>query len=100
MSLSSRILGSKIEIPTLNGTVTLKIPPGTKSGQIFRLKNMGFPALGGWARRNGHQLVRIMIETPPGLTAEQKRLMDEFAKTEDLSKINIARKLGDQENKY
>jgi molecular chaperone DnaJ len=71
-------LGGSIEIPTLSGKATLKIPPGTQSGTTFRLRDKGMPSLRGG--RHGDQLVRMHVEVPSTLTAEQRRLLDEFAR--------------------
>ena len=71
-------LGGTIEIPTLSGKATLKIPPATQSGTTFRLRDKGMPSLRGG--RKGDQLVRMHVEVPSSLTAEQRRLLDEFAR--------------------
>lgn len=70
-------LGGVIEVPTLSGRASLKIPPGTQSGTTFRLKSKGMPSLrGGY---HGDQMVRVKIEVPKSLTAEQKEKLEEFA---------------------
>jgi molecular chaperone DnaJ len=71
-------LGAEIEIPTLDGTSKLKIPPGTPSGRIFHLKGKGIQRLGGHSR--GDQIVSIYIDVPKKLTPRQKELLEEFAK--------------------
>lgn len=71
-------LGGTIEVPTLFGKGTLKIPTGTQSGTTFRLREKGMPTLRGG--RQGDQLVRVQVEVPKTLTAEQKTLLEEFAK--------------------
>lgn len=73
------ILGSEIEVPTLTGRVALKIPPGTYSGQVLRLKNKGFPKQGGFG--SGDMLVRIQVDTPANLSSEQKELVKELGKS-------------------
>jgi molecular chaperone DnaJ len=70
-------LGGTIEVPTLSGKASLKIPTGTQSGTTFRLKGRGLPAL-----RSGHagdQLVRVQVEVPTHLTAEQRKKLEDFA---------------------
>lgn len=70
-------LGGTIEVPTLSGKASLKIPPGTQSGTTFRLKGKGMPSLrGGYF---GDQLARVNIEVPKSLTAEQRQKLEEFA---------------------
>jgi molecular chaperone DnaJ len=71
-------MGGTIEVPTLFGKATLKIPAGTQSGTTFRLRDKGMPSLR--SGRHGDQLVRIHVEVPTSLTAEQRRLLEEFAR--------------------
>ncbi|MCM8796363.1 MAG: molecular chaperone DnaJ [Candidatus Omnitrophica bacterium] len=78
ISIAKAILGGEIEVPTLNGKVSMRIPPGTQSGKIFRLKGKGIPDLHG--RGIGDELVRVDVEIPTKLTAEQRRLIEEFAR--------------------
>lgn len=79
VSFVDAILGSEIEVPTLTGRVALKVPPGTYSGQVMRLKNKGFPKQGGFG--SGDMLVRIQVDTPSSLSSEQKDLVKELAKS-------------------
>jgi len=72
-------LGGEIDIPTLNGNVTMKIPEGTQSGKVFRLANKGIKNLRGYGK--GDQLVRVVVETPTRLDSSQKRILKEFAKS-------------------
>ncbi|HNQ50195.1 MAG TPA: molecular chaperone DnaJ [Candidatus Omnitrophota bacterium] len=78
VSVSKAILGGEVQVPTLNGHVEMKIPAGTQSGRIFRLKDKGIPDVHG--RGVGDELVRVNVEIPAKLTAEQKRLIEEFAR--------------------
>ncbi|MFA5794225.1 MAG: molecular chaperone DnaJ [Candidatus Brocadiia bacterium] len=91
ISYTQAALGAEIEVPTLNGTAKMKIPKGTKSGQVFRLKNQGFPDMHGG--RKGHQLVRVMIDGTENLTPRQEELLKELSKTETPGQINRARKI-------
>lgn len=70
------ILGATVRVPTLEGEAELKIPPGTQSGTIFKLRGMGIPDLRGY--RKGDQLVEIQVETPAKLTREQRELIKKF----------------------
>ena len=72
-------LGTEVEVPVLEGTVKLKIPAGSQTGQVFQLKNKGIPHL--HARGRGDQLVRLLVVTPDSLTKEQRRLLEELDKT-------------------
>jgi len=78
ISLSKAVLGGQVEVPTLNGKVTMKIPPGTQSGKIFRLKEKGIPDLHG--RGKGDELVKVNVAIPSHLSPEQRKLMEEFAR--------------------
>jgi molecular chaperone DnaJ len=71
-------LGGTIEVPTLFGKGSLKIPVGTQSGTTFRLRAKGMPSLRGGSQ--GDQLVRVHVEVPKKLSSEQRTLLEEFAK--------------------
>jgi molecular chaperone DnaJ len=79
VSFTDAILGGEIEVPTLTGRVALKIPPGTHTGQSFRLKGKGFPKAGGFG--SGDMRVRVLVDTPSHLSAKQKELIQELAKS-------------------
>lgn len=70
------ILGATIRVPTLDGEAELKIPPGTQSGTLFKLRGLGIPDIRGY--RQGDQLVKIQVETPTKLTREQRELLNRF----------------------
>ncbi len=78
VSFPQAALGAEIEVPTLDGKVKFKIPVGTQSGKVFRLKSKGFTDLHGYGR--GDELVKIVVETPKRLSARQRELLEEFAK--------------------
>jgi molecular chaperone DnaJ len=76
ISFSAAALGGTIEVPTLDSAVQLKIPPETQSGRVFRLRDKGVkPVRGG---STGDLFCRVVIETPVGLTQEQKELLRKF----------------------
>ncbi|MDQ5979074.1 MAG: molecular chaperone DnaJ [Verrucomicrobiota bacterium] len=70
-------LGGTVQVPTMEGKATLKIPAGTQSGTTFRLKGRGMPQLRGGVQ--GDQLIRVHVEVPTSLNSEQKRKLEEFA---------------------
>jgi molecular chaperone DnaJ len=78
ISFVTAVLGGETEVPTLEGKVVMKIPSGTQSGKIFRLRGKGIGRLHDYSR--GDELVKVQVEVPTDLTAEQKRLLKEFAK--------------------
>ncbi len=71
-------LGGEVSVPTLSEHVAMKIPAGTQSGKVFRLKGKGMPDLHNGAP--GDLYARVMIQVPDRLTAEQKKLLEEFAR--------------------
>jgi len=77
LSFPQAALGAEIEVPTLDGKVKRKVPAGTQSGAVFRLRGKGLPDPAGHGR--GDQLVRILVETPRRLTPRQRELLEEFA---------------------
>ncbi len=70
------VLGASIEVPTLNGKVTMKVPAGSQSGKVFRLRGKGVPVYGGYAK--GDQLVTVVVEIPERLTRREKKLIEEL----------------------
>jgi len=83
ITFTQAALGATIDVPSLNGTRQLKVPPGTQYGSIFRIKGQGLPDVR--TRRTGDQLVQVTVETPTRLNAKQEELLREFAKTENAS---------------
>ena len=71
-------LGGEISVKTLSGDVSMKIPSGTQSGKNFRLKGKGMADLHGGG--TGDQYVKVMLSVPEHPTAEQKRILEEYAK--------------------
>ncbi len=78
ISLSQAVLGGEVEVPTLDGSVKMRVPAGTQPGRTFRLKGRGVRDLRGGGV--GDEFVRVSVVIPASLTAEQRRLMEEFAK--------------------
>jgi molecular chaperone DnaJ len=81
ITLSTALLGGHIEVPTLEGKVRMRIPAGSQSGRVFRLKGKGFPSLEG--RGRGDQRVRVVVEIPTYITQSQKELIEEFQSLEE-----------------
>ena len=80
VGFSQITLGDEVEVPTLSSKVVLKIPKGTQSGKIFRLKGKGIPHLNHYGI--GDELVRIKVETPKDLSREEKDLFKKLAELE------------------
>ncbi len=73
VSFATASLGGSVEVPTLDGEVTIKVPAETQSGRIFRLRNKGVRPVRGGAR--GDLFCRIVVETPVALSVEQRDLI-------------------------
>lgn len=78
--LGAAVFGGKVEAPTISGKVGLKIPAGTESHTVFRLRGLGMPRMG--ERGRGDQLVKIIVDIPKRLTKKQEKLLKEFAESE------------------
>jgi len=81
ISFTQASLGATIDVPSLDGTKQLKIPPGTQFANTFRIKGQGLPDLR--TGRKGDELVQVMIEVPVKLNSKQEALLREFAGIED-----------------
>ena len=79
ITFQEAVAGTTVDIPTLTGKASLKIPAGTPSGQIFRLKSKGFASVGGPGA--GDMLVRVVIDVPRELNDEQRELLKRFSAT-------------------
>ena len=76
VSFARAALGGSVEVPTLDGTATIKVPPETQSGRVFRLREKGIkPVRGG---STGDLFCRVVVETPVNLTRDQKELLQQF----------------------
>ena len=76
VSFGTATLGGEVELPTLDGTVSLKIPAGTQSGKTFRLRGKGVSTVRD--PRHGDLFAQVSVETPVNLTSEQKELLEKF----------------------
>jgi molecular chaperone DnaJ len=79
VSFVTAALGGSVEVPTLDGQAAIKVPAGTQSGRVFRLREKGVRPVRGGA--TGDLFCRVMVETPVELTAEQKELLRQFEKS-------------------
>ena len=76
LNFADAALGTSLEVPTLNGKVKIKVPPGTPAGKIFRLRDKGLPSVQAYGK--GDQLININIWTPKALNDEEKALMEKL----------------------
>jgi molecular chaperone DnaJ len=80
ITFAQAALGSELNVQTLNGQQQVKIPAGTQTGTVFRLKGHGMPVLGG--RGRGDLFVSVTVVTPTTLTREQRRLLEQLSEVE------------------
>ncbi|MGB5245235.1 MAG: molecular chaperone DnaJ [Woeseia sp.] len=76
VSITTAALGGEVELPTLDGNVSLKVPAGTQSGKVFRLRGKGVTTVR--EQHQGDLFARVAVETPVKLTEEQKDLLRQF----------------------
>ena len=76
VSFATATLGGEVELPTLDGNVSLKIPAGTQSGKVFRLRGKGVSTVRD--PRSGDLFAQVAVETPVHLTAEQREMLQKF----------------------
>lgn len=89
VSFSQAALGSEVEVPTLSGKVSVKVPPGTQSGKKMRLKGKGIPRLGSYGV--GDQIINIHVETPSKISGEQRELFERLAELEQKNSNPMSR---------
>ena len=73
------VFGTQVEVPTIDGKAKIKIPVGTQSGKIFRLRGKGFPAVNSYER--GDQLVHVNVWTPQNISSEEKAMLERMAES-------------------
>lgn len=81
ITFAQATLGDKIVVETLEGDVTMKVPAGTQSGEIFRIRDKGIPHLQKWGK--GDHMVKVVVEIPKKLSREQKKLVEALRKLEN-----------------
>jgi molecular chaperone DnaJ len=72
------VLGDQLDLPTLDGLVKMRLPPGTESGKVFRLRGKGINVFGGVGK--GDQLVTVVVEIPTHVTDRQRALLEELGR--------------------
>ncbi|HYR75624.1 MAG TPA: molecular chaperone DnaJ [Pyrinomonadaceae bacterium] len=95
VTFAQAALGAEISVSTLNGEQPLKVPAGTQTGTVFRVRGQGMPVLGG--RGRGDLFVSVSVVTPRTLTREQRKLLEQLAKIEttDLEDKKLVDKVRD-----
>lgn len=83
ISLPDAVLGTKVEVPTVNGKARIKLDPGTQSGKILRLRHKGLPSLDRYG--TGDQLIHVNVWTPKELSAKHRKMFEEMQSDPDFS---------------
>jgi len=76
ISFSDAVFGTQLEVPTIDGKAKIRIPPGTQSGKIFRLKGKGFPSVNSYEK--GDQLIHVNVWTPQQVSPEEKAMIEKL----------------------
>jgi len=79
LSFTDAVFGTQVEVPTIDGRAKIKIPPGTQSGKVFRLKGKGFPAVNAYEK--GDQLIHVNLWTPQHVSADEKNMLEKLAQS-------------------
>ncbi len=90
LSFHDVVFGTQVEVPTIDGKAKIKIPPGTQSGKIFRLKGKGFPEINGYHK--GDQMVQVKVWTPQQLSEEERRAIEQLKDSPNFEPGDEARK--------
>ena len=77
ISIPDAVFGTQLEVPTIDGKAKIKIPAGTQSGKIFRLKGKGFPEVNGYGK--GDQLIHVNVWTPQHVSSEEKSMLEKMS---------------------
>lgn len=91
-------VGGSVDVPTPDGIATLNIPSGTPNGKQFRMRGKGMPSLRGMS--SGDLVVRVVLEVPQRLTARQRGLLDELAKTLDFTNFPESQRLATASKRF
>jgi len=90
ISFAKAALGGEISVPTLENNVSMKIPAGTQSNTVFRLKGKGIYKIG--TKHRGNEYIKIIVKTPKKMSQQQKKLLFEYAKLDGENMNNIGEK--------
>jgi molecular chaperone DnaJ len=79
ISFTDAVFGTQVEVPTIDGRAKIKVPPGTQSGKIFRLKGKGFPAVNSYEK--GDQLIYVNVWTPQQVSSEERAVLERLGQS-------------------
>src|SRR5690606_7902058 len=90
LSFPDVVFGTQVEVPTIDGKAKIKIPAGTQSGKIFRLKGKGFPEINAYGR--GDQLVQVKVWTPQQLSEDERKAVEKMRSSNNFEPGEEAKK--------
>ncbi|MCB9225744.1 MAG: molecular chaperone DnaJ [Chitinophagales bacterium] len=88
LNFADATLGTSVEVPTIGGKAKIKVPEGTQSGKVLRLKGKGLPSVNAYGK--GDQLVYVYVYTPQDLTKEEKRLLEKLRESENFKPKEVS----------
>jgi molecular chaperone DnaJ len=83
ISFPEAVFGTQVEVPTIDGRAKIKVPPGTQSGKIFRLKGKGFPHVNSYEK--GDQLIQVNIWTPQHVSGDEKDMLEKMSDSKNFA---------------
>lgn len=83
LSFPEAVFGTQVEVPTIDGKAKIKIPAGTQSGKIFRLKGKGFPSVNSYEK--GDQLIHVNVWTPQHISSEEKEMLEKMQASQNFT---------------
>jgi len=92
IAYSQAVLGAEVEVPTLEGTAMLRVPPGTQSNTLFKLRGKGMPSLD--RHDTGDEYVRVIVRTPTRISSEERRLIERLRELEGSASPSKSRLFG------
>jgi molecular chaperone DnaJ len=84
VSFPDAVFGTQAEVPTIDGKAKIKIPTGTQSGKIFRLKGKGFPSINN-SYEKGDQLIHVNVWTPQHLSGDEKQAIEKMQQSDNFT---------------
>jgi molecular chaperone DnaJ len=81
LSIPDAVFGTQVEVPTIDGKAKIKIPAGTQSGKVFRLKGKGFPEVNGYSK--GDQLIHVNVWIPQQVSSEEKSMLEKMGHSQN-----------------
>jgi molecular chaperone DnaJ len=90
LNFADAVLGTQVEVPTLNGSVKVTVPEGTPAGKVFRLRGKGLPVLNSYER--GDQLIHINIWVPKDVSPEERKMLEKIQKSKHFTPSQAEKK--------